>query len=143
MSTLLPTNGTQVFALVSGPPGVNLNTNTGVLSWVTATAQPAGTYTNFIMVTDNNLPPLSATNSFVVQVLLPPSLTIAGSAQPTNGFQLTFDTFSNITWRIDASTNLLDWLPLLTNTAGPGGTIQFTDLLATNYPWRFYRAVLQ
>jgi hypothetical protein len=83
-------------------------------------------------------------NSFVVQVLSPPALKIAASAQPTNGsFQLTFSTGSNTTWRVDASTNLLNWLPLLTNTVGPSGTIQFTDLLATNYPWRFYRAVLQ
>ncbi len=54
-----------------------------------------------------------------------------------------FSTGPNTTWRIDGSTNLSGWLPLLTNTTGPGGTIQFTDLLATNYPRRFYRAVLQ
>jgi len=83
---------------------------------------------------------LGATNNFTVIILPnPPVLEISA----TNGFQLTFDTFSNTTWRIDASTNLSSWLPLLTNTAGPGGTIQFTDSLATNYPWRFYRAVLQ
>jgi hypothetical protein len=69
----------------------------------------------------------------------PPTLTIS----VTNGVRLAFNTVSNATWRIDASTNLLNWLPLLTNTAGPSGTIQFIDLLATNYPRRFYRAVLQ
>jgi len=75
---------------------------------------------------------------------VPPVLKIAPGTPPTNGsFQLTFSTGSNTTWRIDASTNLSSWLPLLTNTADSSDTIQFTDLLATNYPWRFYRAVLQ
>ena len=142
--TLLPTNGTPIFELVSGPTNIFLNTNNGVLIWTPAPAQTPGTNTISVEVTDNNVPPLSATGSFVVQVLLPPSLTIAGGAQPTNGsFQLMFSTGPNTTWRIDGSTNLSGWLPLLTNTTGPGGTIQFTDLLATNYPRRFYRAVLQ
>jgi hypothetical protein len=73
-----------------------------------------------------------------------PVLKIVASTQPANGsFQLMFNTGSNTIWRIDASTNLSNWLPLVTNTAGAGGTIQFTDMLATNYLWRFYRAVLQ
>ena len=92
-------------------------------------------------MTDNSTPPLDATNSFTVIILLPnpPTLTIS----VTNGFQLSFSTGSNTTWRIDASTNLLNWHPVFTNVADPSGTLQFTDLLATNYPWRFYRAVLQ
>ena len=77
--------------------------------------------------------------SLIASPTPPPTLTIS----VTNGVQLTFNTLTNATWRVDASTNLSSWLPLLTNTAGPSGTIQFIDLLATNYPWRFYRAVLQ
>jgi len=142
-ATLFP-DGPPTFGLVSGPTNVFLNTNNGVLTWTPAIAQTPTTNTISVKVTDNNVPPLSVANSFVVQVLSPPALKIAASAQPTNGsFQLTFSTGSNTTWRVDASTNLLNWLPLLTNTVGPSGTIQFTDLLATNYPWRFYRAVLQ
>jgi hypothetical protein len=138
------TAGRQTFGLVSGPTNVVLNTTNGVLTWTPALAQTPSTNTISVKVTDNNVPPLSTTNSFIVRVLLLPALKIAASAQPTNGsFQLTFSTGSNTTWRIDASTNLSSWLPLLTNTVGPSGTIQFTDLLATNYPWRFYRAVLQ
>ena len=43
---------------------------------------------------------------------------------------------------ISASTNLHNWLPLVTNPL-TGGTLNFTDALATNYPSRFYRATLQ
>jgi hypothetical protein len=37
-----------------------------------------------------------------------------------------------------AATN---WLPLFTNAVGAGGSLQFTDALATNFVRRFYRAV--
>ena len=43
---------------------------------------------------------------------------------------------------ISASTNLQNWLPLATNPL-VGGSLTFTDGLATNYPSRYYRATLQ
>jgi hypothetical protein len=43
---------------------------------------------------------------------------------------------------IAASTNLQTWSPLYTNTL-VGGSLNFTDTLATNYLRRFYRASLQ
>ncbi len=43
---------------------------------------------------------------------------------------------------ISAGTNLQTWVPLATNQLA-GGTLQFTDKLATNYLIRFYRAKLQ
>ena len=43
---------------------------------------------------------------------------------------------------ISASTNLQTWVPLTTNQLS-GGTLQFTDKLATNYLNRFYRANLK
>jgi hypothetical protein len=46
----------------------------------------------------------------------------------------------DLIYRLDASTNLVDWLAL-TNIANPSGTIQFSDLQATNFSRRFYRAV--
>ena len=42
---------------------------------------------------------------------------------------------------ISASTNLQTWIPLLTNPLG-SGTLLFTNLLATNYPRRYYRDTL-
>ncbi len=137
-NSILP-NSTFTFGIVSAPTNVFINSTSGVLTWTNTTPSVLSTNTIFVFVTDNSTL-LEATNNFTVIILPnPPVLKLSA----TNGFQLTFDTFSNVTWQIDASTNLLDWLPLLTNTAGPSGTIQFTDLLATNYPWRFYRAVLQ
>jgi hypothetical protein len=136
-NSVLP-NTTFTFGIVSAPKNVFINSTNGVLTWTNAAPSvvPA-TNTIFIFATDNSTL-LGATNNFTVIILPdPPVLRISN----TNGFQLSFDTFSNTTWLIEASTNLSSWQPLLTNTAGSDGTIQFTDLLATNYPWRFYRAV--
>jgi hypothetical protein len=141
-NTFLP-NAIYTFQLPSPSTNVSITTN-GVLAW-TNTAVPPGTNLVSVKVTDNSVTPLSATNSFKVLVTpLPPVLTnlLIG----VHGFQFSFYTWSNTTWRIDAATNLnaaTNWLPILTNTAGTSGTLQFTDLLATNYLRRFYRAVLQ
>jgi hypothetical protein len=93
-------------------------------------------------VTDHGAPPLSATNSFLVIVLpLSPLLVVSNNPASNHVFKFSFQTWSNTSWRIDASTNLMNWQPLVTNTAGAGGSLQVTDLLATNFLRRFYRAV--
>jgi hypothetical protein len=40
---------------------------------------------------------------------------------------------------IEASTNLVDWIPIFTNST-LSGSFAFTDQTATNIPSRFYRA---
>jgi hypothetical protein len=140
-NSILP-NSTYTFGIVSAPAKVIINPTSGVLTWTNTASTAPSTNTITVNVTDNSTL-LGATNSFIVRLLLP-MLKIAAGTQPAKGsFQLAFSAGPNTTWRIDASTNLLNWPPLLTNTAGPSGTIQFTDLLATNYLRRFYRAVLQ
>ena len=69
---------------------------------------------------------------------VPPQLTLPGL--DTNGaFRLQVDTPDVISYVIEASTNLADWLPLYTNLAG--GTMTFADPGATNSQLRFYRAL--
>jgi hypothetical protein len=41
---------------------------------------------------------------------------------------------------IEASTNLIEWQPIFTNPPGFGAA-GFTDVGASNYPNRYYRAV--
>jgi hypothetical protein len=59
---------TLAFALVSAPAGVQLNTDTGVLTWTPSNAQRGSTNIIVVKVTDNGQPPLSATNQFRVAV---------------------------------------------------------------------------
>ncbi len=66
----------------------------------------------------------------------PPSL---ASWQVSSGgqFQFLINGIAGETYRIDGSSNLVQWIPLATNTAG----IIFTDPNSTKYPHFFYRAV--
>lgn len=131
------------FSLASPSPNVSLAAD-GVLNWTNQSAMP-GTYPVTVQVTDNSVPALSAAHSFAIVVTpVPPELS-ATLLSPSLGFKLSFQTSSNTTWRIQASTNLsaaaTNWRPIFTNVTGPNGLLWFTDRLATNFPQRYYRAV--
>jgi hypothetical protein len=125
-----------------------LLTSQGVMTWTNTAARP-GVYGIFVKVTDNNLPPLSATNNSVVAVLPYPSqlaLTNVGiSSNGGHAFAFGISTpWTNTPWRIIATTNLAagtNWLPVYTNQNGPAGTIMFTDRLSTNFLQRYYRVI--
>ena len=57
------------FALVSGPDGLSVNPNTGLVLFRPTEAQGPSTNRVVVRVTDSGTPPLSATNSFTVVVL--------------------------------------------------------------------------
>src|SRR5205814_451956 len=62
----LPLN-TLSYSLQNPPVGASINTN-GVISWMPSEAQGPSTNTLITVVTDNGVPPLSATNSFTIVV---------------------------------------------------------------------------
>jgi len=143
-NTFLPL-AQYAFGLVSPTnAGINLTTG-GVLTWTPTAAQPLGQTTVTVEGTDNSVPALFATNSFTIVVTPPPPVLSTVAYSHNLGFKFGFQTASNTTWRILASTSPNaggHWLPIFTNLAGPNGTLMFTDLLATNFPHRYYRAVL-
>jgi hypothetical protein len=120
----------------SGPANLdvsNLATN-GVLKWVTTTTMPVGTYTNTVWVVDNSVPPLFATNSFVVTVASPPSPTLSipnqyiyagqtmrvvcaatNSAFPAAIYTYTYRVANNVPVNLDVSQfaahGILQWTP--------------------------------
>ena len=69
---------------------------------------------------------------------------ISGIVANGNGtFTVRFTGTANQWFRVQAATNLTTakWLNLSTNLAATNGVWSFTDVVATNYPARFYRAV--
>ena len=61
----------------------------------------------------------------------------------TNGLQLQLNgVYATNSVILYASTDLVSWLPILTNAATTGSA-QFVDSAATNWPQRFYRATEQ
>jgi hypothetical protein len=61
-----------------------------------------------------------------------------GFGVQSNGFRFTISWATNTAVVAEASTNLLDWTPVSTNTL-VNGTNAFGDSTWTNYPQRFYR----
>ncbi len=78
--------------------------------------------------------------SAVARLTLLPSGTLRFSMLPGNNVGLSFNAISNLAFRLEASTNLLEW-ETLTNYAEPAGPVEYVDPCATNFPQRFYRAV--
>ena len=85
-----------------------------------------------------------STNTSAVATLTvanpPPLLSAAGVTATGFTFQLSVPPGTN--YVIFASINLTDWTPISTNVA-QAGSVAFTDTSASNYPVRFYRAMLQ
>src|SRR5439155_18261869 len=63
----LPAN-TLTFSLVAAPAGVNLDPNSGVLTWTPTEAQGPSTNLITVKVTDNGTPQSSDTKSFTIVV---------------------------------------------------------------------------
>jgi hypothetical protein len=62
---------------------------------------------------------------------------------PNGTTRVQFVGSSGTSYRIEVSTDLVNWVPLGTGTADGDGNVEFTDTNAVNQPVRFYRAVEQ
>jgi hypothetical protein len=76
-----------------------------------------------------------------VELFTPPQISGVGGnvGVPSGNFSFTVTGVSNQTIVVEASTNLVNWQPVWTNTLS-GTNANFTDPQWTNFPSRFYRA---
>jgi len=123
-----------VFNLGTMASGAN-----GVLSITAGTAAP-GTFTNFATLYNvaevNNAD--NVTN--LVVTLTGSSLPTLTGGQTSGGFFLfTINGQPGRTYVVEASTNLVVWTPVFTNSTG--GVFVFTDNGSTGFVFRFYRVV--
>lgn len=142
----LPTAG-SLYQCVAGTRGALINTpNTLVtdplqrIIFVPASGETGAPYNSFGYVgNDGELD--SVTAAVTVNVHPPFSLTVssAGGGAVTNSFPLSFNGFSNLTYRVWASTNLTSWSVLGSATQVNVGVFQFDDFGRTNFSKRFYR----
>jgi uncharacterized repeat protein (TIGR01451 family) len=84
----------------------------------------------------------SASMIVTVGTLQKPQLS-ASFASSSHQFQFSITDASQEAYVIQASTNLVNWVSIYTNPAPATVTTTFTDPNATNYPYRFYRVLLQ
>lgn len=128
------------FSLDAGAPaGASINAASGQFTWTPSPLQAPGTNTVTVRATDNGVPPLSGTRSFVVTVLLPPKAVISSSGGQVS---LGFGTLSGKNYQIEYkdSLNQPQWFPLGNPIQANADTLTVPDNLGAN-PQRFYRIV--
>ena len=72
-------------------------------------------------------------------MLCPPGMAAGGAGMKPGGFGFTVTRLTNQTIVVEASTNLMNWQPIWTNSLS-GGSADFVDLEWLNHSDRFYRA---
>jgi hypothetical protein len=128
------------YGLLNPPIGASINPNSGVFSWRPAIAQSPSTQTVNVVVSDNSVPPLSATQSFTVTVTRPVTPALNGSITNRQfGFWINGDMGPD--YIIQTSTNLTSWVPLFTNNS-PSLPYFWVDTNSPSCPFLFYRVLL-
>jgi len=132
---------TLTFSLLTAPTNAALaqiNNTNATFGWRPLVTQAGTTNSISLAVTDNSMPPLSATQGFTVIVnpLTSPSL----SALTLSNGQLAFEVSgqSGPDYAVETSTNLLVWnTPFITNS--PAMPFIWSDTNAAAIPVQFYR----
>jgi autotransporter-associated beta strand protein len=128
---------TLTFTLPIGPGSVN--PATGQYTWRPPVASADTTTGIAVVVTDNGSPNLSATNRFNV-IVNPVTQPTTSSAAYANGqFSMTVNGQAGPDYIVQASTNLLDWESLITNSSP---ILPFNYTNSANMPSQFYRILL-
>jgi Putative Ig domain len=133
---------TLTYRMSAGPAGATVNAATGVFSWRPTMTQAASTNLVTVVVSDNGMPSLSATQYFQITVnsLSKPSIDslqfLTGHPTLTISGQLGPD------YVVLVSTNLNDWQPTATNVSPASVPFQWSDTNSTAMPSRFYRIKL-
>jgi uncharacterized repeat protein (TIGR01451 family) len=118
-----------------------LTNNAGASLTLNFLATAAGTYNNnaqvYAVTSDPNPDDDVGAAMLLVGVPTPPVLVPHYNSGGSGGFQLTV-TGTSASTLIQASTNLINWVPVYTNIP----TFTYTNYDTTNYMRRFYRAVV-
>jgi len=151
--TLLVTNSasdpdvpaqTLSWSLLSPPEGLSIDTTNGLIRWRPTMSQSPATSTITLVVADDGMPSLSATQSFVVTLLHPAQPQMLLSTLSSGSFSLSVSGDSGPDYILETATDLAPvvlWTPVLTNlTAIP--LFLWTTTAETNDPRRFYRVRL-
>jgi len=129
------------YSILAGPAGATINATSGLFNWRPAAVQADTTNLITLKVQNSASPGLSATQSFTVKVNALAVPTLAGSLAPGGLFGLQIGGGVGPDYLIQASTNLLDWTTIHSNTPASLPFL-WLDPNAPVEPARFYRVLL-
>ncbi|HEX5221186.1 MAG TPA: lamin tail domain-containing protein [Verrucomicrobiae bacterium] len=124
------------YSLINPPAGAQIGSTSGVIAWTPNSAPATNNFT--VVAIDDGTPSLSATQSFTVIVVPPPTL----ANFTLNGDHLTFSwmsvpgQFYQVEYKDDL--NDAEWIPLGAAMMGTGGPLNINSSI-TNSPRRFFR----
>ncbi len=134
---------TLTFSLGTGAPaGATIGPASGQLSWMPANAPATNTLS--VIVTDNGIPSLSATQSFTVIVLPPvPRPQLGNVSLGGNTISFSWPSAAGYLYRVQYKTDLAatNWTTLGDDQPGTGSPLSLTVGL-TNAPQGFYRVIV-
>jgi autotransporter-associated beta strand protein len=133
---------TLTWRLVGQPAGATIDAASGLISWRPVISQSPSTNAFSVVLTDNGVPPLSATQSFSVIVLRPATPAFSSPAISSGTFHCTVRGSVGPDYSVYATTNLTSGWQLLLLTNPVALPFQFTDLNATHFQQRYYRVLL-
>ena len=128
------------FSASNAPSGSSINLSSGLFTWRPAIAQSPSTQIVTIVVTDNGVPNMSATQNFTVTVNRPKNPTLSNAFNTNGQFVLSISGDVGPNYVIQSSSNLVFWSTLSTSTPS------FVPFWWTNtnpqQPAEFYRVTL-
>lgn len=126
--------------VAAGATGVVLTSADGV-SWQT---RESGVADGLMLVAHGKAAFVASTGSAILQSLETDlsdfRLSLPALSQP-GSFAAVINGLTNLNWQLQASTNLLDWIPVAAGIATQA-PVQVTDTNSNRFQRRFYRAVL-
>ncbi len=99
------------------------------------------TGTASVVANETDLNPVNNLAQGLTTVMVPRPVRLEDVVVTNGQVQATLSGEPGLSYVIQASTNLLDWTPVLTNTLPGSGMAKFTDTDAPLFGQRFYRAV--
>jgi glucosylceramidase len=132
---------TLTYSLLNAPAGAGINASSGLFTWRPAITQSPSSQTLGVVVADNGIPSMAATQKFVVTVNRP-TIPLLSSPSATNGqFGVWISGDVGPDYLVQTSSNLLSWSTISTSTpsAMPYWLTITNDVLS---PAQFYRVVL-
>jgi len=132
---------TLAFGLDPGAPaGAAIDTNSGVLVWVTRLADAGATNVITVRVTDNGTPSLSDAKSFVITVVAP--LTVRSINASNSNITISWEAIPGQAYRVDFKDRLdiIQWSSLAGDVVATSSTASKTDPIGPGQ--RYYRVRL-
>jgi hypothetical protein len=133
---------TLTWRLATQPAGATISAASGLITWRPAISQSPSTNSFTVVVTDNGVPAMSATQNFSVVVLRPATPVFSSPAIASGTFRSSISGSVGPDYSVYATTNLTSGWQLLLTTNPAVMPFQFSDPNATNFQQRYYRVLL-